>query len=307
MWSCALLAKFDIQSAFRLLPIAPESFNSLGFCFEGSFFYDMCLPMGCSLSCHYFKIFVTILQWVLEYESGCDNTIHYFDDFLFIGLLDSPICSALLWLFLLITTFFGIPIVLEKTVFPSPIIEFLGISFDTLLFQYQLPMLKISKLQSLIVFFLRRKKVLLKELHSFLGLLAFGSRIMLEGRIFSRRMSLATSTFKPPFSYICLTSDIKDDLLVWSQFPADYNDRSILQEDFVFSADMELYTDAAGSFSFSAIWRTHWSCGFWVSNKATKNIVLLELFPIVVAFEIWGDFFANKRIIIQITREFFLL
>lgn len=53
----ALLAKADIKSAFRLLPIAPEAFNSLGFFFEGFYFFDKCLPMGCALSCSYFEEF----------------------------------------------------------------------------------------------------------------------------------------------------------------------------------------------------------------------------------------------------------
>ena len=77
----------------------------------------------------------------------------------------------------------------------------------------------------------------------------------------------------------------------------------MFQDDFVFTADMDLYTDAAGSVGFAAIWRTHWCCGtwppFWVVSKATKNIGLLELFPIIVAFELWGRFFANKRILIH--------
>lgn len=110
----ALLAKSDIKAAFRLLPIAPESFNSLGFCFEGYFFYDMCLPMGCSLSCQYFETFATFLQWVILHVSGSEGIIHYLDDFLFIGPPDSPICARLLQLFLAISNNFGIPIADEK-------------------------------------------------------------------------------------------------------------------------------------------------------------------------------------------------
>lgn len=299
----ALLAKSDIKSAFRLLPIAPESFSSLGFCFEEKFFYDMCLPMGCSLSCRYFETFATFLQWVVTYESGCEGIIHYLDDFLFIGPPDSPICSLLLELFLNIAQHFGVPIATEKTIFPDTVIEFLGINIDTMQCQYQLPLVKIIRIQNLICSFLRRKKVLLKELQSFLGLLAFASRVMPVGRIFSRRLSLAMSGFKSPFSHIRITSELKDDLLVWSQFLSDYNGRTFFQEDFVFSADIDLYTDAAGAHGFAAIWSTHWCCGgwppFWVANKATRNIVLLELFPIVVAFELWGNNFANKRILVN--------
>lgn len=62
----ALMAKAVIQSAFRLLPINPLSLNSLGFVFYGYFFFDRCLPMGCSLSCTYFKAFATFLEWVVR-------------------------------------------------------------------------------------------------------------------------------------------------------------------------------------------------------------------------------------------------
>lgn len=46
----ALLAKADIKSAFRLLPIDPVVFNSLGFYFDGFYFFNKCLPMGRALS-----------------------------------------------------------------------------------------------------------------------------------------------------------------------------------------------------------------------------------------------------------------
>lgn len=50
-----LLAKADIKSAFRILPIHPSCFNPLGFQFQGKFYFDRCLPMGCSHSCFYFE------------------------------------------------------------------------------------------------------------------------------------------------------------------------------------------------------------------------------------------------------------
>lgn len=61
----ALLAKADIKLAFRLLPISPLAFNSLGFYFEEDIFFDKCLPMGCSVSCSYFKAFSSFLHWAV--------------------------------------------------------------------------------------------------------------------------------------------------------------------------------------------------------------------------------------------------
>lgn len=81
----ALLARVDVKSAFRLLPIHPSAFNSLGFRFEEEFYFDRCLPMGCSLSCHYFELFSSFLDWVVRQKTGLDLVLHYLDDFLFVG------------------------------------------------------------------------------------------------------------------------------------------------------------------------------------------------------------------------------
>ncbi|CAJ0938555.1 unnamed protein product [Ranitomeya imitator] len=37
----------------------------------------------------------------------------------------------------------------------------------------------------------------------------------------------------------------------------------------------------------------------WIDVGITRNLVLLELFPVIVSIEIWGDFFKNKRIILN--------
>lgn len=77
------MAKTDIKAAFRLLPIDPVGFNSLGFQFDG--YFDMCLPMGFTLSCYYFELFSSFLNWIVDKEIGEVSSLHYLDAFLFIG------------------------------------------------------------------------------------------------------------------------------------------------------------------------------------------------------------------------------
>lgn len=52
-----LLAKTDIEAAFRLLPVHPDNLHLLGCFWDGGYFVDSCLPMGCSVSCAYFEAF----------------------------------------------------------------------------------------------------------------------------------------------------------------------------------------------------------------------------------------------------------
>ena len=60
---------------------------------------------------------------------------------------------------------------------------------------------------------------------------------------------------------------------------------------------LHLYTDAAGSIGFGAVFGCHWLHGIWPEMWKTFNIAFLELFPIVLAVHIWGSLMANKRII----------
>ena len=82
-----------------------------------------------------------------------------------------------------------------------------------------------------------------------------------------------------------------------------FNGRAVWQGDFILDRDFFLFTDSAGSVGFAAIWQTHWCADLWPQDWKVKghvkNIVLLELFPIVVALEIWGSFFSGKRILIR--------
>jgi len=50
---CAL-AKTDVSNAFRIIPIHPDDHELLGIKWKGNFYFDRCLPMGCSSSCAIF-------------------------------------------------------------------------------------------------------------------------------------------------------------------------------------------------------------------------------------------------------------
>lgn len=56
----------DIQSAFCLRSVHSENFELLGFSFEGAFYIDRLLPMGCSMSYAAFEKFSYFLEWSLK-------------------------------------------------------------------------------------------------------------------------------------------------------------------------------------------------------------------------------------------------
>lgn len=296
----ALLAKSDVESAFRLLPVHPDCFHLLGCALDGQFYYDMCLPMGCSISCHYFELFSSFLEWVVRFETGSTSLTHYLDDFLFVGPAGSPLCSFQLSTFRFMMSRFGVPLSEEKTEGPRTSLSFLGIELDTVEMVFRLPQDKLDKLLGLIEGFFGVRKVTLQQMQSLLGLLVFACRIMPMGRVFSRRLSLSTRGVQLPGHRIRITRSLRADLGVWRDFLRRYNGRTCCQSEEVDNSDICLFTDAAGSVGFGAILGTRWCCQEWPESwreaGLVSNLVLLELFPIIVSLELWGSELCGRRV-----------
>ena len=80
-----LMAKTDMSSAFRILPVSMSSYKLLGFQWSGQYYFDRCLPMGCSVSCNTFEKFSTAIQWILINKLNVTHMSHILDDFMFFG------------------------------------------------------------------------------------------------------------------------------------------------------------------------------------------------------------------------------
>ncbi|CAJ0934229.1 unnamed protein product [Ranitomeya imitator] len=129
----ALMAKSDIESAFRLLPAHQDCYHLLGAMFEDKYYFDTCLPMGCSISCHYFEMFSTFLEWVARK----------------VRLIRR--CVIMPWSNLrTLCPVLEFPCRQKKTIGPVSVITFLGIEIDSVAMEFRLPQDKISKLQELI-------------------------------------------------------------------------------------------------------------------------------------------------------------
>ncbi|XP_053558364.1 uncharacterized protein LOC128649240 [Bombina bombina] len=296
----ALLAKADVESAFRLLPVHPRSHHLLGCKFEEQFYVDLCLPMGCSISCSYFERFSSFVEWVVKKKSGKVSVVHYLDDFLFVGPAGSGVCELLVTVFGEVAQDFGIPISEEKSEGPVTTLSFLGIEIDSINMECRLPEDKVRDLRDVIDGVLRKKKVLLKDLQSLLGKLNFAGRIIPIGRIFCRRMSLATAGVSNPNFHIRLSSDMKEDLKIWQIFLEDFNGSLLIQEAGWSDDQLCLFTDASGAHGFGAFLNGKWCAGawpeVWVEWGLTRNLTFLELFLLVVALRIWPEHLRDKRV-----------
>ena len=138
------LAKTDIKNAFRIIPISPKDYHLLGMVWKDLYYFDKCMPMGCSSSCKTFELLSTALEWVAHHHLHINYIIHLLDDFLIVAP-SFELCQSQLSLFTSFCDFVGVPIAPEKTCGPSTVLSFAGIELDTILFEARLPQEKIEK------------------------------------------------------------------------------------------------------------------------------------------------------------------
>lgn len=291
------LAKTDIKSAFRIIPINPSDYNLLGMKWKGKFYYDRCMPMGCSSSCKTFETLSSAVEWIARQKLKIDLIIHLLDDFLILAPT-FELCKQQLGIFTHLCSYLGIPIAPEKTHGPSRVLSFAGIELDSIQMEARLPEDKVKKCTSLISQFLQRKKVTLRELQSLLGLLNFACTIVKPGRAFLRRLIDLTIGIRSPTHFIRINTSVKADLKIWLSFLSQFNGRSFfLNEQWLNSRKLNLFTDASGALGFGAIFGNHWCYGKWPAHWAYSNIAILEFYPIVLSLFLWGHEMKNSSIL----------
>ena len=75
---------------------------------------------------------------------------------------------------------------------------------------------------------------------------------------------------------------------VWLSFLQNFNGKTFFYtEQWDSQSSVELFSDAAGSKGYGAIFGKHWFFGAWPDTWKHLNITFLEFFPIVIALRIW--------------------
>ena len=243
--------------------------------------------MGCASSCSIFEAFSSALEWVAKTKLGVAEMVHYIDDFLFLAE-SSTKCTADMNAFISLCEQMGVPLAPKKTQGPATVLSFLGIILDTEKLEARLPNPKLAKCKSMIADFLTRQKVSLQQLQSLLGLLGHDTCVV-SGRCFLRRLIDMTIGVTRPHHHIRLTKQAKLDLAVWQEFLHNCNGTAFFLTDrFHTDGCLYLYTDASGSVGYGAVYGKKWVWEKWPFAWFTRNIAVLELFPIMAAVVVWG-------------------
>ena len=75
----SLLAKIDVRSAYRVVPVHPEDRMLLGMVWKGSIYVDAALPFGLRSAPKMFTAVADACEWILG-QRGLPRVRHYLDD-----------------------------------------------------------------------------------------------------------------------------------------------------------------------------------------------------------------------------------
>ena len=297
----AYMAKTDLKSAFRIMPIHPDDWNLLGIYWQSRYYVDLYLPFGLRSSPFLFNQISDALEWILKNNYGLGHVIHILDDF-FIAESSKLTCLENFSTLLKAFTSLRVPIVAAKTLGPSQVLEFMGIVLDSTRMEARLPEDKLARISQLLDSFSARRSARLVDLQSLIGTLQFACKVVVPGRTFLQRMINLTRGVPSRFHHIRLNKQFQRDITMWKVFLTQWNGRSFFLDSFVTSSpDLELYTDAASTIGFGGYFNGKWFQGHWpphllINKKTGISIEWQELFPIVIACALWYPHFAGKRL-----------
>ncbi len=304
----AWLAKVDITSAFKVMPIHPNFWHLFGIRWQENFYFSVRLTFGCRSSPKIFDMLSEAICWILSNNYDIPYLVHLLDDFLIISPPES-IPAAYLLTTQKVFSELGIPLAQDKTAGPSTSIEFLGINLDSQKFQASLPKEKIDRTILVASTLAANPTCSKRELLSVLGHLNFAMRIIPQGRPFiSHLLTLASSTHALE-DQIALTDSCRNELSLWISFFKRWNGLSFFYNNLISSpVDIQLFTDAAPSISYGGFYQGRWFASTWpcqLSNlpQSSASSALFELYPIVIAAFLWGKEWSATSIIIHCDNE----
>jgi len=142
-----LLAKLDLQEAYRAVPVHPADQPKLGVRWKGDVYIDRALPFGLRSAPKLFSAISDACMWILH-THGVRFGLHYLDDFLLVGPAQSQESQQALDTTMATFASMGLSVAPEKTEGPTTSLVFLGIEIDTLRLQLRLPPDKKARLSA---------------------------------------------------------------------------------------------------------------------------------------------------------------
>ena len=302
----AYMAKVDIESAYRCIPVSPEDWPLQGMTWGGSVFFDIVMQFGLASATAIFEYYSSATEYFAKVLLHIAHLEHYVDDF-FLMARSHSLCLGQMNSLLKMFRDLGWPFSDDKNEGPSTALTFLGIKFDSVAMTLSLDSKKLEALRQTLDLWASRTKGSRQELQSLCGLLNFASVVVRSGRAFFRRI-LDQLKLVPSWANAGTQCDLNDeffaDIKWWRTFVVDggWNGVSLLPLASDSAPSITIYTDACKG-GYGALTDTEWLRGDWTKEElscAERGVSIsmpwLEFRAIVIAATTWGGRWRGQRV-----------
>ena len=126
------MAKFDVEAAYRNIPIHPSDHFLFGMRWRDQFYVDLVLPFGLRSAPYLFDAVASAVHWILETNYQVSPLLHYLDDFLTMGPANSHQSQSHVSSAFEIFKRLGLPLHPTKCEGPATTLVFLGVELDSI-------------------------------------------------------------------------------------------------------------------------------------------------------------------------------
>lgn len=294
------MAKIDLQSAYRSVPIHCEDYTATGLQWkfenmdEPCFLFDSRLPFGSNKGpSHFHRLSQAIRRCMVR--RGFKGVVAYIDDF-FIAAPTYEECDYWMSILIKLIRKLGFLISWKKVVGPTQKLTFLGVEIDTTQCTLSLDSSKLEKLHSELLRFKKRKRASKQQLQSLAGRLNWACQAIRGGRFFLRRIIDCIKSLKQQRHKAQLSSDFHDDLQWWLSFLHIFNGTMYISN-LIEHVHIDACNIAAGSF-----WMGRWNYSVFkydMPKVSTLHINYKEISTVVTAVDNWANMWVGKTVIIH--------
>ena len=294
------LAKVDLKSAYRSVPIHPSDYSLTGLKWKFSnddtetILFDSRLPFGARSSCSIFHRLTQSVRRMMA-RRGFNNIIVYLDDFCIIS--DSyEECVEAQHVLIKLLGELGFLVSWKKVLGPTTKLPFLGIEIDTLNCTLSLGEGKVAALREKLVKFYSMKRASKRQLQSLAGSLNFACQAVRGGRYFLRRILDVMNKLKLQQHKAKLSEAFKRDIEWWLQYIDTFNGVAYFDH---FEKRVSVLTDAS-KVGGGAFCEGDWKYVNWKADMGQTynrlHINYKEVLAVTTAAETWAPRWANTAV-----------
>ena len=146
----ALMAKFDVQAAYRNLAIYSADRYLLGMKWRDVYYVDLVLSFGLRFAPFIFDSVASAVEWILSHNYAVSPLSHYLDDFLTMGAAHTSACQIHMDRAFTVFGSLGLPLNDQKCEGPTTVFILLGIQLDSVNQIAKVPADKVQRIVQLL-------------------------------------------------------------------------------------------------------------------------------------------------------------